>query len=117
VIHRHPGLDVCISHGGGAIALIWGRLKHASHKRSWAGDHLKGEPAFSEQLRRLWYDIHMHDARAVDLLAERVGTARLVYGTNFAGWDAPDRFEPPACDAPLADNARRLLRSGRGAGG
>lgn len=110
VLHRHPGLDICISHGGGAVALAWGRLEHAARKRPWAGPHLKGEHAFAEQAGRLWYDIHMHDTRAVDLLAERVGTSRFVYGTNFAGWDAPERFEAPTCDAPLADNARRLLR-------
>ena len=111
VLHRHPGLDICISHGGGAIALIWGRLLHAAQKRAWAGDHLKGEAAVAGQLSRLWYDVHMHDARALELLVERVGTGRLVYGTNFAGWDAPDRFEAPGCNAPLADNARRLLRA------
>lgn len=111
VLHRHPTLDICISHGGGAIALLWGRLEHAARKRKWAPDHLKPEHAFAEQLGRIWYDIHMHDDRAVDLLVERVGTERLVYGTNFAGWDAPERFELPGCDAPLADNARRLLRA------
>ncbi len=110
VLHRHPGLDICISHGGGALALVWGRLEHATRKRSWVPEHLKREGSFAEQLGRLWYDIHMHDDRALDLLAERVGTGRMVYGTNFAGWDAPDRFEPPHVDAPLADNARRLLR-------
>jgi aminocarboxymuconate-semialdehyde decarboxylase len=113
VIHRHPGLDICVSHGGGAVALVWGRLEHATRKRAWVGDHLKGEHAFAEQLGSLWYDIHLHDRRAVDLLVERVGTHRLVYGTNFAGWDAPDRFEAPSCEAPLADNARRLLRGGQ----
>lgn len=111
VLHRHPALDVSISHGGGAIALLWGRLEHAAHKRQWAPEHLKPEGAFAEQLRRVWYDIHMHDDRSLDLLVERVGTERLVYGTNFAGWDAPERFELPNCDASLADNARRLLRA------
>lgn len=110
VLHRHPGLDICISHGGGAVALVWGRLEHAAHKRAWAPDHLKPEGAFADQLGRLWYDIHMHDDRAVELLVERVGTGRLVYGTNFAGWDAPEKFVPPSVEAPLADNARRLLR-------
>jgi aminocarboxymuconate-semialdehyde decarboxylase len=110
VLHRHPGLDICISHGGGAVALIWGRLEHAAHKRAWAPNHLKPDGAFAEQLQRIWYDIHMHDGRALDLLVERVGTDRLVYGTNFAGWDAPEKYEAPACDAPLADNARKLLR-------
>ena len=110
VLHRHPDLDICISHGGGALALVWGRLEHASHKRAWAPDHLKRDGAFAEQLQRLWYDIHMHDDRAVELLVERIGTKRLVYGTNFAGWDAPEKFRMPTVDAPLADNARRLLR-------
>ncbi len=110
VLHRHPALDICISHGGGAIALVWGRLEHAAHKRIWVPEHLKPDGAFAEQLGRLWYDIHMHDDRAVELLVERVGTDRLVYGTNFAGWDAPEKFRMPTIDAPLADNARRLLR-------
>jgi aminocarboxymuconate-semialdehyde decarboxylase len=111
VLHRHPSLDICISHGGGATAFIWGRIEKAIQKRPWAPDHLKEEGAFAAQLGRLWYDIHMHDNRAVDLLAERVGTERLVYGTNFAGWDAPEAFCAPAFDAPLAANARRLLRA------
>lgn len=110
VLARHPGLDVCISHGGGAVALIWGRLKAAVVKRPWAPAHLKADGAFEAAMARIWYDIHMHDARALDLLVERVGTARLVWGTNFAGWDAPDAFTPPRSGAPLADNARRLLR-------
>lgn len=111
ILHRHPGLDVCVSHGGGSIALIWGRLEHATRKRGWAPEHLKREGAFTEQMKRIWFDIHMHDDRAVDLLAERVGVNRFVYGTNFAGWDAPEKFVPPTIDAPLADNARRLLRA------
>ncbi len=111
VLHRHPALDVCISHGGGAMALIWGRIEAATRKRPWVPEFLREPGAFAAQMQRLWYDIHMHDDCAVKLLAERVGTDRLVYGTNFAGWDAPDHFEPPAINAALADNARRLLRA------
>ena len=111
VLARHPGLDICISHGGGAIALIWGRLRAAARKRPWAPAHLQPDGAFEEQMARIWYDIHMHDDRALDLLVERVGTGRMVWGTNFAGWDAPASFEPPTFAAPLADNARRLLRA------
>ncbi|PEQ11306.1 amidohydrolase [Novosphingobium sp. PC22D] len=110
VLHRHPGIDICISHGGGALALVWGRLRHAAHKRPWVADYLRADGAFEEEARKLWFDIHMHDDEALALLARRVGTSRLVYGTNFAGWDAPERFTLPVIDAPLADNARRLLR-------
>ena len=110
VLHRHQDIDICISHGGGALALIWGRLAHAAHKRRWVPEQLRADGAFEAEAQRLWFDIHMHDDRALELLVERVGTSRLVYGTNFAGWDAPERFETPQVDIPLADNARRLLR-------
>lgn len=111
VLHRHPELDICISHGGGALALLWGRMEAAIRKRPWVPGFLKQEGAFAAQLQKLWYDVHMHDQRSVELLIERVGTDRLVYGTNFAGWDAPDRFVQPVTGVPLADNARRLLRA------
>ncbi|MHB9879975.1 amidohydrolase family protein [Pacificimonas sp. ICDLI1SI03] len=110
VLYRHPEIDICISHGGGALSLIWGRLEHAAHMRRWVPEHLRHEGAFKRMAQRLWFDIHMHDDRAVELLAERVGTSQLVYGTNFAGWDAPEKFEIPKIDIPLAQNARRLLR-------
>lgn len=112
VLHRHPKLDICISHGGGAIAMMYGRLKHAIHKRNWVPGFLRDDPqAFDVMLGRFWYDIHMHDDRALDLLIERVGTEQLVYGTNFAGWDQPDSIIAPTQGISLADNARRLLRS------
>ena len=110
VMHRHPKLDICISHGGGSLALLWGRMEAAIHKRTWVPDFLKQDGEFTRQLSSLWYDVHMHDVRSTELLVERVGTERLVYGTNFAGWDAPKRFTPPLPGVPLADNARRLLR-------
>ena len=39
-----------------------------------------------------------------------VGKDRLVFGTNFAGWDQPAHIEPSASAREMADNARRLLR-------
>ncbi|WP_298192895.1 amidohydrolase family protein [Novosphingobium sp.] len=111
VLHRHPDLDVCISHGGGALALVWGRLRHAAHKRQWVPEYLRDEGQFEAALRRIWFDIHMHDDLSLDLLIQRVGRDRLVYGTNFAGWDAPQRAETHGMETLLADNARRLLRA------
>ncbi len=110
VLERHPALDVCLSHGGGTIAFLAGRLAQAARKRPWAPASLKPDGAFEAMLAKLWFDTHVNDDLSLELLERRVGTERLVYGTNFAGWDAPDRAHhaPPAPN--LANNARRLLR-------
>lgn len=110
VLERHPRLDVCLSHGGGAIQTLMGRFGRAAEKRAWATEALRRE-GFSAMLSRLWFDTHLHSDIALAGLAEVVGTDRLVYGTNFAGWDADGPGEFPQLDpALLSGNAARLLR-------
>ncbi|MGI9590403.1 MAG: amidohydrolase family protein [Myxococcota bacterium] len=110
VLERHPGLDLCISHGGGATPYLVGRMAAAARKRSWVPEALRPEGAFEAALARLWFDAHVHDPRALALLRQVVGDERLVLGTNFAGWDQGE----PVADGDLAQrltrNARRLLR-------
>ncbi len=110
VLDRHPALDVCISHGGGAAAYLVGRLSAAARKRAWAPTALRPDGAFEARLARLWYDVHVHDPRALELLRATVGDARLVYGTNFAGWDQAEPQPIGALGATLTRNAARLLR-------
>lgn len=107
VLDRHPDLDVCLSHGGGAAAYMAGRLHHAGTTRPWARER---PTDFLAGLRRLWFDQHLHDDRALELLEARVGRDRLVLGTNLAGWDAPATPDELRADPAYADNARRLLR-------
>lgn len=110
VLERHPRLDVCVSHGGGAAPFLAGRLGAATRKRAWAPASLRADGAFEEALGRLWFDVHVHDSRALRLLAELAGTERLVLGTNFAGWDQGGALDLGELAPTLAANARRLLR-------
>ncbi|HEX5191941.1 MAG TPA: hypothetical protein VFW09_04000, partial [Solirubrobacteraceae bacterium] len=76
----------------------------------WADPAVR-DAGFVSYLQRLWFDTHVHSVQALHTLAEIAGTERLVYGTNFAGWDA----EAPGTDlrvpgVDLAVNAQRLLR-------
>jgi aminocarboxymuconate-semialdehyde decarboxylase len=115
VLDRHPGLDVCVSHGGGAAAFLAGRLDRAARVRDWSPPALR-EQGFTERYRRLWFDTHVHDPGALDLLVARAGTERLVLGTNFAGWDSGARERPDGLAGTLSRNAHRLLRLDRRGG-
>ena len=110
VLERHPELDVWISHGGGAAMFLLGRLADAGRKRAWAPTALRADGAFEAALRRLWFDTHVHAPRSFAMLREIVGDDRLVFGTNFAGWDQGTAGDVRAFASPFADNARRLLR-------
>jgi aminocarboxymuconate-semialdehyde decarboxylase len=110
VLERHPGLDVCVSHGGGAAAFVSGRFARAVAKRPWASETLR-ENGFDHYYRRIWFDTHVHDEESLDLLVSHAGTERLVFGTNFAGWDSgADETPTGELATTLAGNAARLLR-------
>lgn len=114
VLDRHPDLDICLSHGGGATAFLAGRMALAARKRPWARAELRADGAFETKLARLWFDTHVNSEGSLALLTGLVGTDRILFGTNFAGWDAPEDLQAHQPAPYLAENARRLLRLSRG---
>ncbi len=111
VLDRHPDLDICISHGGGSTGYLIGRMAMAARKRPWASAALRADGAFEERLATLWFDNHLNKDNSLAMLTGLVGDDRLVFGTNFSGWDAPDDLAAHLPPKKLADNARRLLRA------
>jgi len=109
VLERHPRLDICVSHGGGATGYAYGRMALAAQKRPWASTSLRADGAFDALLHRLWFDVHVHSPDALELLKRNVNNEHLVFGTNFAGWDQQN-YNVRAEAAPYTDNARALLR-------
>lgn len=110
VLDRHPALDICLSHGGGSTGYLIGRMAMAARKRPWSPAGLRADGAFEERLARLWFDNHLNSDASLALFTSVVGEERLVFGTNFAGWDAPEDLATHRPPPQLADNARRLLR-------
>jgi aminocarboxymuconate-semialdehyde decarboxylase len=106
-----------LSHGGGALSWILPRLQHA-----YALGPLKSlfanDPA--EIAKSFYYDTVLYDRLAMQYLADKVGTDRLVVGSDYPftiKQDQPTQFAEKAL--PLARdnfcaNARRLLGLGQG---
>ena len=111
VLDRHPDLDVCVSHGGGAMPFLVERFELAAATRPWIPDGLR-DGGFRRALQRLWLDTHVDgQARATrPMLVAMVGTERLVFGTNFGGWDSAHGEATEPFVEGLSGNAERLLR-------
>ncbi len=107
VLERHPDVDICISHGGGGLAHFFDRFVGMTQFGDWVPDSIK-EHGFQTMLRKLWFDAHVDGETAHNRLLEVMGKDRLVYGTNFGGWDTPSAAD--AFAASLTPNAERLLR-------
>ena len=107
VLDRHPDLDICLSHGGGASAFMLGRLEHQGRTRPWAREH---PVDFAAAMRRLWFDNHVHDDDSLALLERKVGRDRSWSApTSPAGTRPTEPEQIPFVDA-YDVNARRLLR-------
>lgn len=112
VLDRHPELDVCLSHGGGALPFLAGRFERATATRPWSQGAVR-EQGFAAATSRLWFDSHVHGARQRALLLSVAGADRLVFGTNFSGWDQSAATRLDATAEEYSANARRLLRLDR----
>ena len=62
------------------------------------------------QLNLIWFDNHVHQDASLKLLEDIVGRERQVLGTNFLGWDQPNRDSIKEIPSYLAENAKKLLR-------
>ena len=107
VYERHPDIDICISHGGGGLPYFFDRFVGMTQFGSWVPESIQ-EHGFHEMMRKLWFDAHVDGDAANARLIEIMGEDRLVYGTNFGGWDTPSAADEFA--ASLTPNAEKLLR-------
>jgi aminocarboxymuconate-semialdehyde decarboxylase len=83
VLERVPGLKVILSHGGGAMPYLIGRLAHGWQVR------LNGQPAapdgrsFDSHIRSLYFDTVLFDSRPLRYLIDIVSAEHLVLGTDY----------------------------------
>lgn len=81
VLDDHPGLKICVAHGGGYIPGYWGRMDHGWRARADCSEHCRHEP--SSYLRKLWLDTLVFDPQQLDSLVRTHGADRLCLGTDY----------------------------------
>lgn len=116
VLEAHPRLKILLSHGGGAILALRGRLRHAHSFQPDAGSRLGESPV--ESIRRFHFDTVTHDATLLRALIEFAGAYRVLLGSDYPfdmGLERPAEpvrglgLDPGDEAAVLGENALRLL--------
>jgi aminocarboxymuconate-semialdehyde decarboxylase len=108
----YPGMRIILSHGGGALPFMLGRLQRNAeiHPGQFA-DPMEG-------LKRLYFDSVLFDPQALNLLVTKVGPKRVMMGSDYPfpiGDMCPCRVVRKArlaevdTRAILGDNAARLF--------
>ncbi|MDI3298138.1 MAG: amidohydrolase family protein [Bacillota bacterium] len=114
VLERHRRLRLLLVHGGGYFLLASGRLDHGWRVRAETRTVAEPPSAF---LERFAYDTILYDDRLLAALAARVGSGRLLLGTDYPfDMEPPEpvaqirRLFGPAARQVLEENARKLFR-------
>lgn len=81
VLERHPGLKLCIAHGGGYAAHYIGRMDHAYRARPELRQSLRLKP--SDYMKRLYFDTVLYDPVEVENLVRRWGARHVLLGTDW----------------------------------
>jgi aminocarboxymuconate-semialdehyde decarboxylase len=116
VMERHPGLRVLLAHGGGALLVVRGRMRHAHGFQPQARSRLRESP--EDSMRRFYFDTLTHDDALLRALIDYAGPDHVLLGSDYP-FDMGDARQvdtvralglaPEVEAAVLAGNAERLL--------
>jgi aminocarboxymuconate-semialdehyde decarboxylase len=94
VLDRHPKLQICLPHGGGALPMLMGRVDHGAQVRAEIKPlHLPQPP--SAYMQRFTYDTIVHSKPVMEFLIREVGAERILLGSDYCfdmGYDRPVQF-------------------------
>lgn len=74
-------LKICFAHGGGSFAFLLGRLENAWLYRDIAKGKSQHPPSY--YLNRFYLDSAVFDHDSLELLVKKMGTERLMFGTDY----------------------------------
>lgn len=105
-----PGLRIALSHGGGSLAMLLPRLRHAWRCLAPVRDALRDDPL--QLARRLYVDDLVYDTATLQHLIGLFGAHRVMAGSDYP-FAIMDEDPAASIDALAADGSvRRALRAG-----
>lgn len=81
VLEDHPGLKLCVVHGGGYLPFYSSRMDHAYQGRPEGRHHIPRAP--SSYLRQVFVDSVVYDGAHLAFLIQQLGPDRVVLGTDY----------------------------------
>jgi aminocarboxymuconate-semialdehyde decarboxylase len=81
VMDRHPGLKICVAHGGGYLPSYAGRMDHAYHARADVRDGLPLPPG--EYLKRFYFDTMVFEPDQLEFMIKKFGPDHILLGTDY----------------------------------
>lgn len=81
VIERFPRIRFILSHSGGSLAMVAGRIARGQAVRRPGAD--TGAPAMTDMLRHFLVDCITHSAPALSLVADMFGADRILFGSDW----------------------------------
>jgi len=104
VLDRYPGLKVCLSHAGGVLPFLLGRLEHGQSARPEAGDNCKHP--FSYYLRNFYVDTITFRADTLRFVLAIMPDGHVFMGTDYP-YDMADTDPVGSVRAAVTDESVR----------
>lgn len=109
VLEEHPGLTLCLVHGGGYLPFYSSRMDHAYEQRPEGRHHITRPP--SSYLAQVYVDCLVFDEVHLEFLVKQMGADHVVVGTDYPfDMGHYDPLGQVAAVASLSDEDRELIR-------
>ena len=104
VLDRHPGLRICLSHAGGVLPFLLGRLEHGRSVRPEAQEHCRHP--FPHYLKNFYVDTLTFRSDTLRFVLEIMPEGHVFMGTDYP-YDMADTNPVGSVEVAVADDIQR----------